>query len=190
MDLENLSIKIKSGLEEIGKPFSDFHEKSKMACPPTCGKCCYNPEIACHPYELLPLALDLLERNLAEEYLAKAKNSKDGICVLLDKVHPESGLGRCTDYQNRPSICRAFAVSGRLNKKNEIELSVCKKLKEIYSIEDFHFANDEVPYISLVKRKLEAIDPAMIGPQININEALIIILEKVLLRQSFLKTNQ
>jgi len=190
MDLENLSIKIKSGLEEIGKPFSDFHKNSKMACPPTCGKCCFNPEIACHPFELLPLAMDLLERNLAEEFLEKSKNNKDGICILLDQIDSASGQGRCGEYQNRPSLCRAFAVSGRINKKEEVELVVCKKLKEIYPLNEFDFSKEEIPFISQVKRKLEAIDPVLIGPQINVNEALIIMLEKVLLWNSYRNTNQ
>lgn len=189
MDLENISFKIKLGLEEIGKPFSDFHEKSKMTCPPSCGQCCYNPEITCHPYELLPLAMDLLTRDMAELYLEKAKNNKDGICILLNQIDPVSSHGRCNEYQNRPSICRAFAVSGRINKKEEVELSICKKLKELYPLNDFDFSEEEVPFISLVQRKLEAIDPRMIGPQVNINEALIIILEKVLLWNSYRKTN-
>lgn len=190
MDLKHLAETIKTGLDEIGKPFSDFHANSKMACPPSCGKCCYNPDVACHPFELLPLAMDLLERNLAEEYLEKAKANKDGICILLNRLDPQSGLGRCGEYRNRPSICRAFAVSGRINKKEEVELVVCKKLKELYPLNDFDFSKEEIPFISQVKRKLEAIDPVMIGPQININEALIIILEKVLLWQSYQNSNQ
>lgn len=181
MDLENLSVKIKSELEIIGKPFSEFHYNSGMHCPSDCGKCCFNPEIACHPYELLPLAMDLLKRGVAEEVLESAKNNLGKNCVLLKVIDEKFGLAKCSEYQFRPSICRAFGVSGRMNKNEKIELSICKHLKQIYPENNFDFASENIPYISLVKRKLEAIDPVLIGPQININEALIIILEKVLL---------
>lgn len=184
MSYEELSRKISAGLEDIGKPFSVFHHNSKMFCPPDCGKCCFNPEIAAHPFELLPLAMNLLERGEALDYLQKLKENKDGICILLDQINAEKGIGKCKEYDFRPTICRAFGVSGRINKKEEVELSICKKLKELYPLEDFDISNQEVPFISLVKRKLESIDPVLIGPQLNINEALIIVLEKVLLWDS------
>lgn len=187
MDLENLSIKIKEELEIIGKPFGDFHYKSGMICPTDCGGCCINPNIEVHPYEMLPLAFDLLKRGLAEDALEKAKTQIGQNCIFLKLINLEKGLGRCTEYANRPSICRAFGVSGRLNKKEEIELSICKVLKNIYPEIKYEFDEKDVPYISLVKRKLEAIDPVLIGPQIPINEALVIILEKVLFWNSFQK---
>jgi Fe-S-cluster containining protein len=190
MDFEKLASQILEELESIGKTYSEFQSKTKLSCPPGCGKCCQNPEIACSPYELLPLAMDLLKRDLAEEYLKKCKEDTTGICIMQTIHDGKLGLGVCTDYQYRPLICRAFGVAGRKNRLDQIDLSICKTLKDLnlgddLNVESLAVPVKEIPLIGHSKSKLEAIDPVLLMPQYNINKALEIILEKVLLWNSY-----
>jgi Fe-S-cluster containining protein len=126
----------------------------------------------------------LLNQGRAEEVLEKAKNNIQNYCILLQVSNEDLGLAQCEEYAHRPLVCRCFGVAGRFSKKGEVELSVCKKLKELYPANDLN-SIEEVPIINLVRSKLEAIDPILTGPQFRINEALVFILEKVLLWDSY-----
>ena len=185
MDYENLSNKIKSEMEKIGKSFIDFQTSSPYKCPPGCGNCCLNPDVACSPYELLPLALSLLKRGLAEEFLDRAKNEQFGFCILTSVTNLELGMARCSEYEYRPLICRAFGVAGRKNKKDEIDLSICKTLKDIYPDKEFIYKEENVPLIGSATGMLQSIDPVFFEEQKNINTSLIYILEKVLIWNSY-----
>lgn len=176
---EDLSSIILQGLEEKTRPFIEFQNQNKLHCPSNCGKCCFNREVHCHPFELLPLAIKLLKENKIEEILENAKNYQGKYCFFLEVTDEEKGNGFCRVYLNRPSLCRAFGVAGRIDKNQKIELSTCKKLQETYQF----ILNDDtkIPLINYLKGNIEQIDESLIGPTYSIHEALIIILEKVLL---------
>lgn len=179
MNDRDLAIKILIELQDCSKVFSNFQNKSKLLCPPDCGKCCEHPEISCAPYELLPLAFHLLDLGHAEKILDQAKSHSTKTCIFLIN-------NRCTAYKQRPYICRAFGVFLR-QKKTETEFSICKTLKEIYPTEILsieNFDKNELAYIELLRKRFESIDPRLLETQVNINQALIIILEQILLKNS------
>ncbi len=188
MSLNDLALKIEVELKQIEKEFSEFQKSMELACKTQCAACCQNPEISCHPFELLPLALDLYNRGLALDYLNSLENNSEKICSLLSITDEKNGLGYCTNYSHRPSLCRAFGVAGRKNKLDQVELSLCKKLKEMYP--SAVLKNEiEVPLIGLLKFRLESIDPVFLDQSYPINQSLKIILEKVLLYKKLEKSN-
>lgn len=183
-----LSNSIKLKYDEISKVFGEFQHKSNLPCPEGCGKCCFKPNISCAPYELLPLAFYLLDSGSAESYLEKAKRTVGESCPFLVVKNEEKGMGVCSEYQYRPFICRAFGVTARHGKNDKIDYSICSVLKsneQVFS----KFREDEIPFIEVWKKRLESLDPHLLEKEIPINQALVIILEKVLLWDSYQEKN-
>ncbi len=176
-----LSKKIKDELEIISLIFFEFQIKSGLTCPAGCGQCCFNSEISCAPYELLPLAFHLLETNKAEDFLISNCSPKRIGCPLLIITDEEKGLGKCLEYEHRPFLCRAFGVAARLGKKGETNLSVCKVLKNKSQYLELENLMLEIPFIDEWKKKFESLDPNLMERELPISEALVVILEKVLL---------
>lgn len=184
----HLAQNIHTELEASSRVFGDFQKHSKLQCPPECGKCCFKPDLSCNPYELIPLAFYLVEKNLAEDILERAKDNIGRPCVLLEMKDETSGKGRCGHYSYRPFVCRAFGVAGRVAKDESIELSVCRELKldaHYQSSEFIRLTSENVPLLEVFKKRLESIDPKLLEEEIPINEAIIFILEKVLLWKSY-----
>lgn len=185
-----LSHSIQLKFDEISKVFGDFQHKSHLTCPAECGKCCFKPDISCAPYELLPMALHLLDTGKAESTLEMALANLDNRCLFLQVTDEQSGKARCREYNHRPFICRAFGVSAR-NGKRGTEYSICRELK---STNDYtpSFSHDEedVPYIEVWKKRLESLDPKLLEREIPVNQALALILEKVLLWDSLQKATE
>jgi Fe-S-cluster containining protein len=185
MDYLELSKIIKIELDLLGSTFQEFQYKTKVNCPTDCGKCCTKQDIYCSPFELLPLAMSLLKKGEAEKTLELARQNETNICILFKAKNLELGLGFCSVYEYRPLVCRAFGIAGRMAKNGEIELSICKKLKELYP-EISKFNSDEsIPIISKSKARLAVIDPSLFENEMTINSALIFILQKVLLWNSY-----
>lgn len=133
---------------------------------------------------MLPLALHLFENNLAETFLENALEHSEDRCILLSIIDEEKGLGSCSKYEFRPFVCRVFGIAGRTGKRGQIEYSICALLKE--NIADT-ITNDHsnIPFIENWKRKLEVVDPKLTEKEIPINQALALVLEKILLMKSF-----
>ncbi len=185
-----LSNSIKMKYDEISKVFGDFQGKSTLTCPPGCGKCCFKPDISCAPYELLPMALHLLDQGRAERVLAKALTLAHERCLFLEVSDESTGKARCSDYEYRPFICRAFGVSARHGKKGD-DYSICRELKKTDSyVPDFNPADEDLPYIEVWKKRFETIDPKLLDAEVPINQALVVILEKVLLWDTFQKATE
>ncbi len=91
-------------------------------------------------------------------------------------------MGSCTHYRYRPYLCRAFGATARVGKNNQTDLSICVNLEKN---ENHNLNHKEIPFIDQWKRKLEALDPHLSGNELPINSALMIILEKVLLWDSY-----
>lgn len=182
-----LSNSIKLKYDEISKVFGDFQRETKLTCPSGCGRCCFKPDISCAPYELLPMAMHLLDSGMAESYLEKAIANKNKQCLFLDVTDESLGIAKCSEYENRPFICRAFGVSARHGKRGT-EFSICRTIKSNDNFSsDFAQNEDNIPYIEIWKKRLESIDPVLLDKEIPINESLSIILEKVLLWDSLQK---
>lgn len=179
-----------SEFDSISQKFSAFQNTNSLGCPSGCGKCCFKADIYCAPIELLPLAMELLQRGEAENILEKCQDIKEDRCLLLSIQDEKTGKGSCTEYKFRPLVCRTFGVAPRHDKNGQVNFSVCTTLKETNAenfskLQSMDFANVEIPFIDQSKNKLACLDPRFSETEYPINESLAIILEKVLFYESF-----
>lgn len=186
MSYKELSNAIHAKLTEVSHIFGSYQEKLGLICPEGCGQCCFKVDVSCSPYELLPMALHLIEKGSAEEILEKAKNSYGKHCLFLKVDDENLKLGSCSEYQYRPFVCRAFAIAARRGKHEKIDLSICKILSEIKSsMPHISIADHEVPQIDIWKKRLELIDPHLLENECPINQGIVIVLEKLLLWKQY-----
>jgi hypothetical protein len=81
-------------------------------------------------------------------------------------------------------VCRVFGVAASTIQHGKLRFSTCSILKEKYSTAILDKFSD-APMIETWKRKLESIAPQLSEKEIPINQALSVILEKILLLHSF-----
>lgn len=173
---------------EAGKAFGEFQTQSKLNCLNGCGKCCLNPNISASMLEMLPYALELIENNTALsvfDHLASMDFEAETSCILYQKSSFDGLSGKCGAYENRPSICRSFGASARLNKNNEREWVVCALIKERHK-EYLSQANiHESPIMGEFASMVGTLNPYLGNKQYPINEALKLMLEKLLLASDY-----
>lgn len=189
---KQLALDISRHYEQISKEFSNFQTNSGLSCVPGCGKCCFKPDIFCSPLELLPLAMELLERGEAQHFYEKCEGKAQERCIFLHVTDEKNFKAQCQEYRHRPLVCRTFGVSARHGKDNRPDFSVCKTLKEekASAYEEllnkrFLIEDTSLPYIDLCKGRLLSLDPAFLEEEMPINQALRVILERVLFYAEF-----
>jgi Fe-S-cluster containining protein len=117
--------------KQIDQEIEVFQQASGLQCPSGCGKCCENPQVETTSLEVLPLAVELVQRNEAEYWLAQAAASNyAGVCIFYQPDPAIAGNGRCGVYTWRPAICRLFGFAANKNKFNQSELAACKIHKQ------------------------------------------------------------
>lgn len=173
---------------DAGKAFGEFQAKSKLNCITGCGKCCLNPNITASQLEMLPYTLELIENGTAQEVYEKLCSidfSSGSSCILYEKTSSDGLFGKCGAYQNRPSICRSFGASARLNKRDEKEWVVCALIKEKHK-EHLVVADIEAsPIMGQFASMVSTLNPYLGDKQYPINEALLLILNKVLMAYGY-----
>lgn len=101
-----------------------------LYCPHHCGLCCESTKVEASVLEMLPIAESLFARQLGAEILLKAQTSgRDSICVFFEKARLSHGLGGCSIYPLRPSICRLFCYSAVRDKNGRSIYAPCRPLK-------------------------------------------------------------
>lgn len=190
---QKLASQISEEFTLISKEFSSYQKISGLTCIEGCGKCCFKPDIYCSPLELLPMALDLLNRGEAQGVYDRCVGKEQERCILLKVDNEEKFQARCEEYTHRPLVCRTFGVSARHGKNGKVDFSICKTIKEEKE-EEFkklvaknHSAEDPtLPFIDTCKNRLATLDPRLLEEEFPVNQALKIILEKVLLHSTYL----
>jgi Fe-S-cluster containining protein len=182
---KNLAAEISIEYKKVSAEFSHFQNSNKLSCIEGCGKCCMK-NVSCTPIELLPMAYDLLERGKAESVIEKAINYKGENCFLFAVSNQSTGMGTCTEYNNRPLVCRSFGVAARKGKNDLVQYSVCRPLKEnkteqYAELLNKKFSDISIPFIEILSSRLAALDPAFFEEELPINQSLAIVLEKVLM---------
>lgn len=127
--------------------------------------------------EMIPMALRILDEGKLEEWYQKLKSSEGLVCLVFNGKN-------CDLYNERPPLCRMFGVAGRINKKQEITLSVCKFLKEKFPVETEAALNStaaDTPVMAHWSSRLTTLDPHLAQERQPINRALKLALEKVAL---------
>ncbi|MBY0413879.1 MAG: YkgJ family cysteine cluster protein [Bdellovibrionales bacterium] len=187
--LSHKAAQILAELENISEEFSRFQESSNLSCIEGCGRCCFKSDIYCSPYELLPMALELLEKGEAQKYYnyLTTKIEASDKCIFLNVTNADQFQGLCSNYKFRPLVCRTFGVSARHEKNNDVSFSVCRPLKaeKQNAVLRLNSMSPNIAFIDHCKTRLSAIDPQLSEIELPMNESLKIILEKVLLYSSF-----
>lgn len=182
---------IQNEYDALSQHYSSFQNNQKLQCLNGCGRCCFKPEIYVSPIEMLPLAMEILERGDGEKIYEKCLENKDLKCIFLNVEDEKTYKASCSEYYHRPLICRTFGVSGRHNKYNQIEYSVCKLIKEekheAYAnlLKNMSIDLESVPFIDMAKTHIAPLDPRFLEEEVQINEAMRIMLEKLLFLKNY-----
>lgn len=171
-----------SFFEKEGKRFAEAQRETGMHCPPGCGACCINPAVEVSPLEMLPMAYALLEQGKAESLLDQLNNHPTFACPVYESQTDNPKKGRCTQYETRPLLCRLFGVSARRDKYDELEMMLCRELKNLYP-ELAQDSQGQLPKLPLVTESYQALmelDSRHLLDRQRISLALSIALEKVL----------
>lgn len=181
-----LAAKISEEMKLVADDFGAAQLRSGLNCDSGCAKCCFKSDISCAPIELLPMAYHLINEGRAEDVLEKARLHNLNNCFFLEVHDAELGTGKCREYQHRPFICRAFGLLARHGKNQDIEYSLCKPLKKkLVDKSPTHLVNKEIPFIDSWKKQIDSIDPNFLDKEVPIHTAMVAILEKLLLAESF-----
>jgi Fe-S-cluster containining protein len=179
-------------IEEVEKVFRelDAHlsstaKESGLNCPDFCGNCCRKSDIEASPIEFLPLAAWLYQNDKVDDFLVRLDNPRHSWCACFDPDASAKGEWGCQYYEHRGLICRLFGFGFRLNRENLPVLVTCKIMKstrsEAVAKAAFMAAHhpDEMPIFSHYFMKLLAIDPDLAVPQMPINDAIRVAIEKL-----------
>lgn len=157
-----------------------------LACPTGCGMCCIRTPPHVSVADMAPIARAAVAAGEGEALLERARGGVVGPCVLYA---PGQLPGGCTVYAIRPIICRLFAFAAVRDKHGALELAVCRE----------HTAADPAapararaylaagnPAPVFAEYQAQAEDPED-GPAelIPINDALVVALERELLRAQY-----
>src|SRR5665647_1719209 len=179
-------------IEEIEKVFEelDAHLLSTAAvsglkCPDFCGMCCRKADIEASPLEFMPLAAWLYKKGKVDDFLAKMDHPEHQWCACFDPDASVKGAWGCQYYEHRGLICRLFGFGFRLNRENLPVLVTCKIMKSTQAAAVSKAGEmavshpEEMPVFSNYFMRLLAIDPDLAVPQMPINDAIRVAIEKL-----------
>lgn len=182
MNIREFSYNLQKLYSEMSDRFSLYQQEKGWLCLSGCGRCCLNPEIEASPYEMLPMALAIYDEGTIEEWMEKIQTSEQVTCLAY-VPGDKNGEGRCGRYLQRPSVCRMFGVSGYKDKNAQLQLSICKYIKESYQLQSSTYNSDtsQAPLLVEWSYKLANLDQKLIQDKMPINQALLQALQKVAL---------
>ncbi len=167
--------------QRMSEAFSAGQKTSGLACPSGCGQCCLTPTVEASVLEMLPMAIEFDRQGKAEEMLEKLQQETPSTCVVYQG---DQLRGQCSMYEQRPSVCRMFAVAGAKKKDGSPTLSLCKILKAQYperSQELLSAPPQDIPQLGVWEMHLMTLHPELTRERHSISFALRKALEKVLL---------
>ena len=179
MNIREFSHNLQKLFAEMSDSFSSYQNSTGWNCLSNCGRCCLNPEIEASLHEMIPMALAIYDEGKLDEWVDKLQTTNQDYCLAYLPGSKE-GEGKCSRYDQRPSVCRMFGVAGYKNKRNETTLSICKFIKEKYNTtQSPDFDSHKPPQMTEWSFKLASIDQKLIQDRMPINQALMKALEKV-----------
>lgn len=172
-------------LSEVEAETQAYAARSGIKCREGCGECCLKPGVEAQVVELLPLARELTRKGEADVWYDKATADPDGRCVFYKPSGPDLTLGRCGQYELRPSLCRLFGFAAVSGKDGKPALASCKWHKSLQpgvverAQQDIG-RGDTVPLFLDASMKLRLIAPdSALSERLPINAALARALEKI-----------
>jgi uncharacterized protein len=174
VDYNGLSLKIIELYNKMSDESQAFSEKNGVSCVSGCGDCCSNPDVYCSPTEMIPMALDIIEKDDQNRVLLILKETKKENCILWSEK-------RCSKYGTRPTICRLFGWTKVNDKSGKKRLSICGKIKENLSPLRGPIPVEEAPSISYWSEKITELNPSFnLSGLYPINRSLLIAIETIL----------
>ena len=171
--------------QQAGSVFNSYQQNSGLTCLAGCGKCCTNPDVSASMLEMLPLAIELIDQGTALEVYERLQ--KDLPFCLLYQPSDASGLkGQCAAYRFRPSICRSFGAAARISKDGSKQWLICKLIKENHLSDLADIDIQKAPILGFFASQIATLDSSWGNKLYPINIALKLMLEKLLLIQSFI----
>lgn len=180
MNIREFSYNLQKLNEEITDTFSSFQSSTGWNCLSSCGRCCITPDIEVGLFEMIPMALAIYDEGKLDEWIEKITSTDKSSCLAFIPSQKE-GEGKCGRYKERPGLCRMFGVSGFRDKNNQVNLSICKFIKDQY--ETTHMPEkinqNEIPIMTNWSSKISTLDHGLDHKKLPINLALLGALEKV-----------
>lgn len=170
---------------QIDRETTAFQASTGLQCPAGCGRCCENPEIEATPLEMLPLAIELLRRKEAQQWLEHvAELSETSFCAFYQPDSLIPGNGRCSVYRWRPAVCRLFGFATANNKHGKGELSACARHKQtmpatLEEAKEAVAAGLPAPNFSNYAIQLANLDPYLGQVRMPIDRALKVAIERL-----------
>lgn len=131
------------------------------------------------------MAWELAEQGRAEEMLERLQQVTPETCVIYQG---DEKRGQCGMYEQRPSVCRMFAVAGVKKKDGSPTLSICRVLKNENPDRTQALLDQpphEIPLLADWEMILMTLHPDLTRERHPISFALRKALEKVLLVRHF-----
>lgn len=162
-------------------------------CIEGCGACCYSPSknLEVTLFEAIPMAMALIERGEHEEVLQFLEDGDCGErpCLFYVKSTPDGKMGSCTNYENRPLICRLFGSSVKnMSTESRVPI-VCKQLKIMHFDDKKKLSSlrELLPLAALTSAKARAFNPSLSTELLPLNEAVKRALYYLLMRMDYAK---
>ena len=171
--------------EELDAHLGETAQECGLKCPDFCGICCMKTDIEASPIEFMPLAAWLYQTGRVNDFLEKLDHPEHDFCGCFNPGASDKGEWGCQYYEHRGLICRLFGFGFRLNRDSRPVLVTCKIMKQ-FRAEAVAKAGemaaaypDEMPIFSNYFMRLLAIDPDLAVPQMPINQAIRVAIEKL-----------
>ena len=176
---------VEAVFEELDRHLGQTAGESGLKCPDFCGQCCRKSDIEASPIEFMPLAAWLYKTGKVNDFLVKLDTPEHNWCACFDPDASARGEWGCQYYEHRGLICRLFGFGFRLNRENLPVLVTCKIMKNnqvaavAKAAEMAATHPEEMPIFSHYFMRLLAIDPDLAVPQMPINQAIRVAIEKL-----------
>lgn len=164
MDFKSISKKVEDLYSEMSSESEAYRLNNGLSCQSKCDHCCKNSNVSATPLEILPLALELIKNNQVDLDFSKPT------CIF--------NKNGCGVYNQRPTVCRLFGWS-KVSSKDGKRLSVCPKVSANPILDP------NAPDIELWARRVKEVHPEWGTEILPINQSLKIMIEKILLYESF-----
>jgi len=162
----------------LDKEANDFCDEYDFHCKKGCGHCCVGSAInkEANVFEMIPLAIDLIEKGLDEEYLNRLSSVDDCsemtcVCYVCNDDNQENGY--CCHHVWRPFVCRMFGDSMYHVKGEKYEFTGCVYLKDrLNGMSCKRELESRMPKIAEVVTKGRALNGDLFSEVTDVNTAL------------------
>lgn len=162
-------------------------------CIEGCGACCYSPSknLEVTLFEAIPMAYAIIEQGEHEQVLAQLElgDCAERPCLFYVLTSADGKMGSCTNYANRPLICRLFGSSVKNMREESRVPIVCKQLKALHfdDAEKLKSLKSLLPLASQVSAAARAFNPTLSAELLPLNEAVRRALHYLLQRMEYVE---